>query len=291
MEYNATVAGRRRVHDDLMILRVRPDAPIPPFAAGQWIAIGLGLWEPPVPGVGAGEVALADRDTLVRRPYSISSSILCDGEPRLLRPGEEGFYEFYITLPREAPRPPLLVARLFALDVGSRLWVDEKPSGQNTLAGVAPEENVLFAATGTGEAPHNRMIWELLSREHRGRLASFVTTRRWADQGYREVHARVARLFPSYRHTGIATREPGEPGRRLQDLVASGRLEELCGFDFDPAKTRIFLCGNTAMIGAARLQDGKVVPPSPSGMVALLESRGFRADPRRGKINIHFERY
>jgi ferredoxin/flavodoxin---NADP+ reductase len=290
--YNAVVVGLRRVHDDLAIMRVRPDRPIPPYEPGQWIALGIGLWERRVVGMPPEEITEDELATLVRRPFSIGSRILHDDEPRLLRPEEEDSYEFYMALPHGTPKPPILAARLFALEVGSRLWVDAQPRGQNTLAEVQPEDDVLFAATGTGESPHNRMIWQLLRHGHRGRIASVVTTRQVADQGYRQVHERVLQLFPNYRHAAIATREPGQKGAHLQELLLNGQLEELTGFKLDPRRSRVFLCGNPGMIGAPRLQDSRAVYPPVLGMVEVLEQqRGFRADPRRGNINIHFERY
>lgn len=290
--YNAIVVGERRVHDGLLVLRVRPDAPIPRYDAGQWIALGTGLWEPRVAGLPPEEL---DRDAcqqLVRRPFSISSPMLTADGARLLRPDEEDFYEFYLTLTRDAPSPPAIAARLFAFHPGSRLWIADHPKGQNTVMGVKPDDDLLFAATGTGEAPHNRMIWELLRRGHRGRIAAVVSTRRYADQAYRAVHERVMELYPNYGYVAIATREPGEPSRRLQDLLRSGELEERIGFRLDPARGRVFLCGNPGMIGAPRLVDGKFSYPQALGMVEVLQrERGFGVDPLDDDLNIHFERY
>ena len=287
-EYNGTFIGMRRPHDDLMVFRIRPDAPIPPYEAGQWISIGVGMWEPRVAGLAVENVTDEERAKLVRRPLSISCSILADGSDALLRPEDEAWYELYATFPREAPVPPAFTARLFALEPGARLWVAEAPRGQNTLAAVQPEDNVLFAATGTGDAPHNRMIWELLRRGHRGRIASFVSTRRVIDQAYTDVHRRLMRLVPNYRYIPLATREQGP---RLQHLIQNGELEERAGFGLDPDRTRVFLCGNPAMVGAPRLQDGQRVFPHAGGMVELLEARGFHCDPEHGTLNIHFERY
>lgn len=290
--YNATVVEARRVRDDRVILRIRPDAPIPPYEAGQWIAIGLGLWEPRIAAPADGEPVPGQPADILRRPFSISSPILAPDGTRLLQPEEEDFYELYAAMPPAAPSPSPFLARLFALVPGARLWVDERPRGTNTLAPVRPADDVLFAATGTGEAPHNRMIWELLRRGHGGRIASIVTTRHRADQVYRETHERLARLFPSYRHAAIATRGAGEPGARLQDLLRSGRLEVLAGFRLEPGRARVFLCGYAAMIGAPRLEAGeRIYPPGP-GMVELLEcERGLGAEAPDGGADIHFERY
>lgn len=285
-EYNGTFIGVRRPHDDLMVFRIRPDAPIPPYEAGQWISIGVGMWEPRVAGLAPESLADEECAKLVRRPLSISSSILADDSDTLLRPEDETWYELYATFPRAAA--PAFTARLFALEPGARLWIADAPRGQNTLAPVQPDDDVLFAATGTGEAPHNRMIWELLRRGHRGHIASFASTRQRIDQAYRGMHERLMRLAPRYRHIAVVT---GEKMPRLQALLRSGELEERAGFGLDPARTRVFLCGNPAMVGAPRLQEGSRVFAHQDGMVELLEQRGFHCDPEHGTLNIHFERY
>jgi ferredoxin--NADP+ reductase len=283
-EYNGTFVEVRRPHADAMVFRVRPDAPMPSYEAGQWISIGIGMWEERLSGLPPEQVADEDRVKLLRRPLSISSSILADGTEALHEP--EPWYELYASFPRAAAPP--FTARLFALQPGARLWIADAPRGVNTLAAVQPDDDILFAATGTGEAPHNRMIWELLRRGHRGRIASFVSTRQRLDQAYRAVHERVMRLFPRYRHVAVVT---GEGMPRLQAQLQSGALEESAGFALDPARARVFLCGNPAMIGAPRLQDDRRVFAHPGGMVELLEARGFHSDPDGGTLNIHFERY
>jgi ferredoxin--NADP+ reductase len=288
--YNATLSHVRGVTPDLAVLRVRPDDGIPPYAAGQWIALGTGMWEERVAGLPP--EATAPCAELVRRPFSLSSPILAPDGTRLVDPEDEDFYEFYVALPRASAVAAALPGRLFALRPGDRLWVDDTPRGRNTLEDVRPDDDVLLAATGTGEAPHNRMVWELLRRGHRGRIATIVTTRRRSEQAYRDVHERVARLFVNYRYAAVATREPGAEGERLQDLFRSGALEALAGFRLDPACARVFLCGNPAMIGAPRLEHGRRVYPKSPGMIELLErERGFRADDPRGGINVHFERF
>jgi ferredoxin--NADP+ reductase len=57
----------------------------------------------------------------------------------------------------------------------------------------------------------------------------------------------------------------------------------------------MFLCGNPAMIGVP-IRDRKAGTssyPTPTGMVELLEGRGFRSDQHHTKFvgNIHFEEY
>jgi len=42
-KYNATVVSIRKVHSDLMVLRVKPDKAIRPHRAGQYTLLGLGF--------------------------------------------------------------------------------------------------------------------------------------------------------------------------------------------------------------------------------------------------------
>ena len=120
--------------------------------------------------------------------------------------------------------------------------------------------------TGTGEAPHNRMIWELLRRGHRGRIASFASTRQRIDQAYRGMHERLMRLYPSYRHIAVVT---GEKMPRLQALLRSGELEERADFALDPSRARVF--------SVRQPGDGRCAPP------ARRESR-VHAPGRHGRI-------
>lgn len=292
--YNAEAVHVRRVTDDLVIVRARPDAGQPKFEPGQWNFAGLGLWEPRCDGCPPDELTPGEQRELQSSVYSLSSAILADDEDRLLRSDEEDWYEFYIGLDR--PRAhgkggAALAARMMVLEPGSRLFVGEAPQGKNTLSGVGPEDDVVFLATGTGEAPHNCMIAELLRRRHRGRVASVVTVRYAADLAYRDVHERTMRLFTGYRWHGVATRDQATPGKRLQIMFGNGDLEERTGIALDPERCHVFLCGNSGMVGRPRQDDaGQLAYPQPAGMIELLEQRGFRADPAES-ATIHFERY
>lgn len=60
---------------------------------------------------------------------------------------------------------------------GIAMFLGPHAHGSYTLRDVKPDDDVLFVATGTGEAPHNAMTAELLSRGHRGRIASITCVR------------------------------------------------------------------------------------------------------------------
>lgn len=295
--YNAIVVSLRRVHDELCILRVRTDGPRPQFVPGQYIVLGLGSWEPRCDGV----PAFDGPDVLIRRAYSISNS-LTGPEGRLLRCGDYDYLEFYVALVRKTEdRPPSLTPRLFALEEGSRLFVGRRAHGTYTLDPVGPDQDVIFAATGTGEAPHNAMIPELLAANPQRRVLALTCVRRLHDLAYLEEHRRLEQAFLNYRYVPLTTREPQnlDPQRDdyvgklyLQDLLAGDKLQRHTGWRLDPAREHVFLCGNPSMIGLPRRDASRqMIFPEPPGVVEVLVRRGFVLDEPRVAGNIHYEKY
>jgi ferredoxin--NADP+ reductase len=291
--YNATLAGLTRVHSDLAIFRIKPDFPFPPHKAGQYTTLGLGNWEPRCPGCAEEELQPADLTRIVRRAYSISHPILGEDDG-LSTADPNAIIEFYIVLVREleVPGAPALTPRLFLLREGDRLQMGEKITGHYTLDPVTGDQDVILLATGTGEAPHNYKVWELLRRGHRGRVLSACCVRYGRDLAYLAVHEKLMRRYPNYRYLPLTTREGG-PKRYIQDLITSGELEQRLGKPLDPSEMHVFLCGNPAMIGIPHVnrETGAHEYPSPVGVVEILEKRGFRADRPRNPGNIHFEKY
>ena len=296
-KYNAAVTRLQRVHPDLMIVRVRPDFPRPPHKPGQYGLLGLGYWEPRMPGCQE-ETDIADPTKLARRAYSLSCSVLDEAGVLLDRDATD-WIEFYVVLVRQSEKgeAPALTPRLFMLREGDRLFVGEKITGAYTLDPVRPDDAVVFLATGTGEAPHNYMLWDLLRRGHRGRILSACCVRYGKDLGYRAVHDDLMHRHPNYTYLALTTREAADAGHKvyIQDLITSGQLEERLGAPLDPARTHVFLCGNPKMIGAPEKdrETGERVYPRPPGVIELLEGRGFRADQANIKFkgNIHYEEY
>jgi ferredoxin/flavodoxin---NADP+ reductase len=295
--YNGTVVYLKKIHSDLMALRVRPDFPRPAYLAGQYCALGLGYWEPRVEGCQPESLKPDDTTKIVRRSYSISSSIY--SEPGVLRDmTQDDWIEFYIVLVRENPdgRVPALTPRLFALKEGDRLNIGEKIVGHFTAEAVKPADTAVFLSTGTGEAPHNAMVWELLRRGHTGKILSACCVRLKKDLGYFDTHQELMRQFPNYKYLGLTTREAGTTSKKyIQDLLTSGELEENIGETLDPAKTHVFLCGNPKMIGVPikDKETGLRHYPQPLGVIEILEKRGFQADNAAAKLkgNVHFEEY
>ena len=296
-QYNATVVRLRWAHSDLMAIRIRPDYTRPIHKPGQYSTLGLGQWEPRAEGCQPEIPKPGDEGKLIRRAYSIGSSVL-DDDGKLLDMSRTDWLEFYIVLVRDSTKgPPALTPRLFALEQGSRLFMGEKIAGHFTLDPVQPGDTVVFLATGTGEAPHNYMLWELLRRGHTGRILSACCVRYRRDLAYLPIHEDLMRRFAAYTYLALTTREAETVGRKvyIQDLLASGQLEEHLGDKLNPATTHVYLCGNPAMIGVPN-QDkatGALVFPKPTGVIELLLQRGFQLDQPNKKLkgNIHFEEY
>ena len=289
--YNATITDIRAHNKDLWVIRVKLDEPIDPFHAGQYTTLALGYWEPRVDEE-HDDLAEGQREKMARRSYSVSSSMV-DEEGTLLGPHPEEV-EFYIVLvPPDREEIPALTPRIFGKKVGDRIFMGRKFAGHYTLEGVSPTDSVVFLSTGTGEAPQNAMIAELLRRGHQGRILSAVCVRYRKDLAYNEQHAALVTQHPNYRYLPLTTREPENEANKLyiQDLFASGKLDTELGVPLDPTNTHVFLCGNPAMIGLPEWTDDGLVFPKRVGVCRLLHERGFTIDHRREQGTVHYEEY
>jgi ferredoxin--NADP+ reductase len=298
--YNATITHFEPTHSDLWVLRVKPDHGSVSHLPGQYASLGLGYWEPRIDD--AVEPDLDQRwDKMVRRSYSISNRIF-DEHGYLAGEAEE--LEFYIVLVPPTPdNVPGLTPRLARKQPGDRIYLGPKVAGRYTLAPVTdPAATVLLLSTGTGEAPHNAMVTELLRKGHHGPIVAAVSVRKWADLGYLEHHRELERRYANYHYLPLPTREPDVPKRYIQDLIRDDVFATELGVELDPATTHVFLCGNPAMIGLPVEADGATGPdasegagevryPEVTGVVELLAARGFTLDHRKQRGNIHFEEY
>jgi ferredoxin/flavodoxin---NADP+ reductase len=292
--YNATLERIRRVHDGLWIVWVRADGSLPDYRPGQYCTLGLGYWEPRLDG--RREILDPERITRrILRSFSMSSHMV-DDAGELLDPEDETAFEFYVVLvERERGNTPaLLTPRLFAKQEGDRVYLGRKAAGRYTLDKVDdPDADILFLSTGTGEAPHNQMILQLLRDGHRGRILSSCTVRYAKDLAYLEQHRALERRYPTYTYLPLTTREEKDLDNKVyvQDLITSGTIEEELGAELDSERTHVFLCGNPAMIGLPEWEDDEPTWPEPVGVAQLLAERGFTLDRRGVDGNVHYEEY
>lgn len=289
--YNAVITHFEPAHSDLWVLRVRPDRGDTAYLAGQYASLGLGFWERRSDEAEDRDLD-ARWDKLIRRSYSISSRIL-DEHGYLADAHRSDELEFYIVLVRpDGANVSALTPRLALKRPGDRIYLGPKVAGRYTLAAVTdPAATVVFLGTGTGEAPHNSMVVELLRKGHMGPVVSAVSVRQWADLGYLEQHRALEARYPNYHYRPLPTREPDVEKRYLQDVLRGGELSSEFGVALDPSAAHIFCCGNPAMIGLPTETPDGLVYPEPEGVVAVLERMGFVLDRRGRPGNIHYEEY
>jgi ferredoxin--NADP+ reductase len=291
--YNATITYFEPTHSDLWVLGVRPDHGDVHHLPGQYASLGLGYWEKRIDD--AEDPQLDDRwDKLVRRSYSISHRIF-DEYGYLAQERDTTELEFYIVLVPPTPdNIPGLTPRLALKKPGDRIYLGPKVAGRYTLGPVTdPKGTVVFFATGTGEAPHNAMVVELLRKGHTGPIVSAVTVRNLADLGYMDKNRELESRYPNFHYLPLPTREPGIPKRYIQDLITDDVFPKEFGVKLDSATTHVFMCGNPAMIGLPTEDEetGELTYPKPTGVVEILSERGFTLDHRKTKGNLHYEEY
>lgn len=306
-KYNATITHLEFPTAGLMRVRVRLDDGVREdgvalhYEPGQYTTLGLGYWEPRHPEADPEQLDDKTVRRVAKRAYSISCRLL-DDDGRVQPAGGEDEPEFYIALVTQAEKaPPALTPRLFLLKEGDRVEMSPRPKGHFTLGEIKPTDNILFAGTGTGEAPHNAMLSKLLAAGHRGRIANVSCVRFRKDLGYTAEHERLMADYPNYRYVPLTTREkenrdeadPGYVGALyVQDLLASTACAARLGFELNAETTHVYLCGNPSMIGIPNKADhpeGRY--PKPRGAVEVLEGLGFRADEPKTPGNIHYEKY
>jgi ferredoxin--NADP+ reductase len=263
--YNATLTKRLEIAPGLIILRVASDDPLFRFEAGQYTVLGLERKEPRIVGEDEAD-APGDPHRLIKRAYSIASSS---------RASE--YAEFYVTLVSSGELTP----RLFVLGEGRRLFMGPKATGVFTLARVPEGRHVLLVATGTGLAPYVSMLRSELVCGGDRRFVVLHGARYSWDLGYRTELSVLAGQCANLTYLPVVSRArddstwSGLTGY-LQNVLFSGIVEERSGIRLNPDGVHVFLCGNPAMITAAK-----------AGLVA----RGFTPDKSRVIGNIHTEEY
>jgi ferredoxin--NADP+ reductase len=290
--YNATISHIRAHNEDLWVMKVKPDEPVDPFAAGQYTTLALGYWEPRADEAEE-EMDADQRMKLARRSYSVSSSMV-DRESGELVDAHPEEVEFYVVKVRPGEEEvPALTPRMFTKGEGDRIFMGRKFTGRYTLEGVEPDDKVVLLSTGTGEAPQNTMTAELLRRGHNGPILNLVCVRYRGDLAYLPEQEIVQQKWDNYRYEVLTTREPENLENKvyIQDLIRNGRIEELLGSPLDPEDTHVFLCGNPAMIGLPKWEDDTPTFSEPEGVCELLHERGFTIDHLKTKGNVHYEEY
>jgi ferredoxin--NADP+ reductase len=265
-DYNATLIERHDITPRLAVFRVRPDAEDYSFVAGQYTVVGLKRGEARIADADPDEAGDADADKLIRRPYSICSSV---HQPEAL--------EFYISLLSGGELTP----RLFNLQAGARLFVGPQARGTLTLERVPADSNVLLVATGTGLGPYVSML-RSHARAFPAQQVGVIQGASYSrDLGYLNELTHYASELPNLHYLPTVSRPDQDPGwngatGRVQHWIWSADFAARFGFPLEPGRTHVFLCGNPEMILETQ---------------ELLLGRGFTLESRGVEGDLHVEKY
>lgn len=255
---NSTVVGRTNITKDLIVLHVKPDAGVPDFLPGQYVALGLPGSAPRYEGAPPEAEAPAP-EKLIKRAYSIGSS-----------PSAKEHLEFYIAIVPDGA----LTSRLAVVKPGDRIFAQPKVTGTFTLEGVPEEHNLVLVSTGTGLAPFMSMI-RTPATWTSGRKITVVHGVRYPEDfsytdellGYQDARNGLFSYLP------ISSRAPeswsGRKGR-VQTLFHGGEIS------LNPATDHVYLCGNPGMIEELEKQ---------------LTGSGYIVHSKKTPGNLHVEKY
>jgi ferredoxin--NADP+ reductase len=219
---NATVIYRHDLHEELSIVRVRPDSGVvPEFVAGQFAMLALPRDDSMLSAAAANRDAKA-RPRMIRRAYSIASS-----------PKVRDYLEFYVVLVQGGKLTP----KLWTVAEGGRLWLDDRIKGEFTLDGVPEGRDLVMMSTGTGIAPFMSMLRTYRGTPRYRRLVMIHGVRLVEDLGYREELEQIAAEDDNVIYIPICSREPDDSpwqGRRgrVQTLLVPDVYASLEGRGF-----------------------------------------------------------
>ncbi|MFH1050893.1 MAG: ferredoxin--NADP reductase [bacterium] len=234
--YNATVNGKILINPDLMILRIKTDTPRNSFEAGQFTALGLMVSEQRAANSVMRPETLSG-DKMIKRPYSIASAN-----------HETQDFEFYISHVKSGQLTP----RLFNLQQGSRLWIDNKILGVFKLNDTPKGLNIVMIATGTGLAPYISFLRSHIKDNQNIKLAVIHGASFSWDLGYYGELQLMDSLFDNFNYYPTLLDAKPDTWTGLSGMIEKhledGILLRDSGIEINPEKTHFFLCGNPKMV-------------------------------------------
>lgn len=233
-EYNATVIGKILLTPDLMILRLKTDEPRKTFQSGQYTTIGL-LAKELRSANSSVPIDDLEPDEMIKRPYSIASANV-----------ETSHFEFYISQVKSGQLTP----RLFNLNQGDRMWIDDKILGIFSLNDTPPNNNIVMIATGTGLAPYMSFLRSHIAEHPNTHLAIIHGAANPWDLGYFSELSFIKSVFKNFHYfpTLLKADNTWTGLRGYIEKHLENQVLENCGIEINPDKTHFFLCGNPKMV-------------------------------------------
>jgi ferredoxin--NADP+ reductase len=196
--------------------------------------------------------------------------------------------EFYSVVVPDGKFSPALAR----LQIGESLWIDKTVFGFLTLERFVEGEDLWLIATGTGLSAYLSMLRDPATWSRFKRIILLHGVRNATELAYRDeliaLMQRSGDQSAQFIYLPVTSQEPltcdlspsissqWRDAARLTTLLVNGELEQRVGVALEPARSRVMLCGNPAMVTEMR---------------GLLSERGF-APGRRGVAgNLAVENY
>ena len=282
--YNGTIINKVLYTHNLAVFQIKPDQSKPSFLPGQFVNLGLFNFENPYNS----ELGYQD-DKLIKRPYSLSSPLIHEGD-ELHQHIYASYYELFVAKIEAGEFTP----KLFELNIDDRVYITEKALGTYLMPDhIKPDDTIIFASTGTGLAPHNTMVVDLLNKVHSGKIIVFDCVRYQIDLAYKDQLLMLEKKFDNFHYIPLVTRESKEK-MYIQDFFSKNKLETDYTIQIDPKKTHVFCCGNPNMIGIPKRnrETNQYDFPIENGLIEILMNK-YQLTVHRSKEpgQIHFEKY
>ena len=261
-EYNAEITAIEKINTSLWVFEIKTDQAIDQVLSGQFLSIGL---------------VNDDQTKLIKRAYSISDNIFFK---------HKNLFELYIVLVDGGELTP----KLFTLNIGDRLFVKDKALGHYLFPDITDKNNVIFASTGTGIAPHLTMLNQAITNSKHVHLFDCVRFKK--DLAYYNYLTELSNQQSNFTYIPLATRED-KTKTYIQDFFSNEDLRHQNKITITD-DTHVFLCGNPKMIGIPKKDrdTDRYIFPEDLGLIQILMTN-FNLSLSKGKVigNIHFEKY
>lgn len=235
-----TVQGIEHHTDRLMFLTLaKPEGFT--FKSGQFVRVALPVTDAP-----------QNEEDWLGRAYSLAST------------PDEDVLCFYIAKVADGALSP----RLFELQVGDEVFVDENAYGFLQTDRLEPHGTLLCLASGTGLASFLSIVknnpWSRFDNVmvvHCVRSADEVSLRDRFEKAAKDQGHEVNFRFIAATTRESDTARAGEITCRLPQAIEEGFFEKI-GFDLTPERVRVMVCGN---------------PPFVKALTDLFKARGFKS--------------
>ena len=269
-----------RSNRNASIFRVYPDFPIRVFKPGQYGSLGL---------------FVNSKSKLVKRAYSISSSIIDIETGELFNQKDLNYLEFYINqVPPNKKNILQITPKLFSLVDGDRIFCGEKIVGHYILQNLQNLESILLISTHTGESPNNAIVNQLLFDKSKVKICNINVGKSSWETLYAPEHVFLEKLYHNYKFIQFSdnTDNYGELSHFVNNLLHDESFAiNNVGFSLNQKSNLVMLCGDPLMIGAPIKKGGFNIETPDYGLINIFAKKSYELTTRFKRGNIVYESY